>query len=182
MVRAQGGEEEFVQHFDNAACGAGGRPADAMELLLPGDALPGLACEAADVVYDGDAEAVVGAVDSLELGLTAVMVGAGRSVMGEEVEKAAGILLHKKRGDTVSPGEALCTLYFNPSSTTRDTPSAKSAAVVAAVERAGNAFSLAPGGSSTSAAPLVRCMVDADGVALDGAELEALVERLGYEL
>ena len=181
MVRAQGGAEEFVEHFVSAACGEGGKATDATALLLPGEALPGLAYEAADVVYEGDAEAVVGAVDSLELGLTAVMVGAGRSVMGEEVEKAAGILLHKKRGDAVRPGEALCTVYFNPASTTRDTPSADSAAVVAAVKRAGNAFSF-NGGDDGAAAPLVRCMVDGNGVALDGAELEALVARLGYEL
>ncbi len=50
-------------------------------------------------------------IDSLEVGLTAVGLGAGRSKADDVIDPKAGIVLHKKSGDAVSANEPLMTLY-----------------------------------------------------------------------
>lgn len=50
-------------------------------------------------------------VDALTVGNASVILGAGRSVKGEPVDRGAGVLLHVKGGDTVRSGQALATAY-----------------------------------------------------------------------
>ena len=52
-------------------------------------------------------------MDAEAIGLAAVALGAGRTVKDGPVDHAAGIILHKKTGDSVAPGNVLCTLYTN---------------------------------------------------------------------
>ena len=49
-------------------------------------------------------------IDSLEVGLSAVQLGAGRLKWDDKIDPKAGIVVHKKIGDTVKAGEALMTI------------------------------------------------------------------------
>ncbi|MFB0546301.1 MAG: thymidine phosphorylase, partial [Anaerolineae bacterium] len=55
----------------------------------------------------------VAGIDAMEVGLTAVDLGAGRTVKGDSVDPAVGLVLHKKIGDYVKQNEALFTLHAN---------------------------------------------------------------------
>ncbi|MGX7196326.1 pyrimidine-nucleoside phosphorylase [Enterococcus olivae] len=48
-----------------------------------------------------------------ELGIAAMMLGAGRRTKEESIDHAVGLKLHKKVGDTVEEGESLLTIYSN---------------------------------------------------------------------
>ncbi|EPH67720.1 pyrimidine-nucleoside phosphorylase [Enterococcus faecium 13.SD.W.09] len=48
-----------------------------------------------------------------ELGIAAMMLGAGRKTKDEDIDHAVGIKLHKKVGESVSEGESLLTIYSN---------------------------------------------------------------------
>ncbi|MEO6604542.1 MAG: thymidine phosphorylase [Aeromicrobium sp.] len=50
-------------------------------------------------------------LDALAVGVAAWRLGAGRSRPGEQVQAAAGIVLHAKPGDTVTKGQPLLTLH-----------------------------------------------------------------------
>ena len=50
-------------------------------------------------------------LDALAVGVAAWRLGAGRSRPGEQVQAAAGIVLHAKPGDTVTAGQPLLTLH-----------------------------------------------------------------------
>ena len=50
-------------------------------------------------------------LDALHIGVAAWRLGAGRSRPGEQVQAAAGIVLHAKPGDTVTAGQPLLTLH-----------------------------------------------------------------------
>lgn len=48
-----------------------------------------------------------------ELGIAAMMLGAGRKTKEEDIDHAVGIKLNKKVGEAVSEGESLLTIYSN---------------------------------------------------------------------
>ncbi|MGI6037707.1 MAG: thymidine phosphorylase [Limnochordia bacterium] len=52
-------------------------------------------------------------IDSQEIGLTAMALGAGRQRKEDPIDYGAGIILHKKLGDPVGLGETLAVLYSN---------------------------------------------------------------------
>ena len=52
----------------------------------------------------------VGSIDANIIGLASQHTGAGRTVMGEEIDMSAGILLHKKVGDFVNAGECIASI------------------------------------------------------------------------
>ncbi|EGP5484148.1 TPA: pyrimidine-nucleoside phosphorylase [Enterococcus faecium] len=56
---------------------------------------------------------VVSKIVANELGITAMMLGAGRKTKEEDIDHAVGLKLHKKIGDTVTKGESLLTIYSN---------------------------------------------------------------------
>ena len=49
-------------------------------------------------------------IDAMEVGKAASVLGAGRDVMGEQIDNTAGIILNKRIGDRIEEGEALATL------------------------------------------------------------------------
>jgi pyrimidine-nucleoside phosphorylase len=51
--------------------------------------------------------------DTEKVGLAAACIGAGRSRKEDKIDPSAGIVMHKKIGDTVFRGEPLATLHFN---------------------------------------------------------------------
>ncbi|MDT2604143.1 pyrimidine-nucleoside phosphorylase [Enterococcus dongliensis] len=48
-----------------------------------------------------------------EIGIAAMLLGAGRKTKEDDIDHAVGIKLHKKIGDPVAEGEALLTIYAN---------------------------------------------------------------------
>lgn len=46
-----------------------------------------------------------------EIGVASVVLGAGRETIESEIDYSAGIVLHKKTGDKVAPGDVIATLY-----------------------------------------------------------------------
>jgi pyrimidine-nucleoside phosphorylase/thymidine phosphorylase len=77
----------------------------------------------------------VQAIDTEAIGLAAVALGAGRARVEDPVDPAVGLLVHKKLGDPVEPGEPLCTVHHGP----RSEPRAAIAARIAAAYRIGPA-------------------------------------------
>ncbi|MEX1616666.1 pyrimidine-nucleoside phosphorylase [Enterococcus sp. C14] len=56
---------------------------------------------------------VVSKIVANELGIAAMMLGAGRKTKEEDIDHAVGLKLHKKIGDTMTKGESLLTIYSN---------------------------------------------------------------------
>ena len=55
-----------------------------------------------------------------EIGVSSVVLGAGRLTKDDAIDHAAGIILRKKRGDKVSAGDTIATLYTNNESKIKD--------------------------------------------------------------
>lgn len=89
LVHAQGGEKQAVM-----------RPA-----LLPQAALQ----QAVPSLEEG----IVQYIDTEHIGRAAMTLGAGRAITSDSLDLAAGIVLHKKIGDTVEKGEPLATVHAN---------------------------------------------------------------------
>jgi len=53
----------------------------------------------------------VTAIQSEQVGTACVILGGGRERKEDSVDPAVGIVIHKKVGDTVSTGDALCTIH-----------------------------------------------------------------------
>jgi len=79
----------------------------------------------------------VTAIDAEEVGLAAMTLGAGRETVDSRIDHATGIVLHKKVGDAVKKGEALCTIHFNDGPATPDR-------LAAAEGRVSKAFTVGP--------------------------------------
>lgn len=90
-------------------------------------------------------------IDSLELGLTGITLGAGRTTVDDVIDPKAGILLKKKAGDEVKAGEVIATLHTD-----------KADVVTPAKERITKAFTI--GKVIPASSPLVISVVDAHGV------------------
>ena len=58
-------------------------------------------------------EGYVQRIDSLQIGVSAMKLGAGRETMQDQIDMSAGIVLSKKVGDFAKKGEALATCYTN---------------------------------------------------------------------
>jgi len=59
------------------------------------------------------ASGFVSAIQCERMGMAAVILGAGRITKEHAIDPAVGIVLHKKVGEAVSAGEALCTVHYN---------------------------------------------------------------------
>ncbi len=59
------------------------------------------------------ASGVVTAMMVERIGTAGVLLGGGREKKEDSVDPAVGIIVHKKLGDKVSAGEALCTVHYN---------------------------------------------------------------------
>jgi len=55
----------------------------------------------------------VAGVDAMEVGLTAMLLGAGRAQKGDPIDHAVGVVLRAKTGDYVERGEPLLTIHAN---------------------------------------------------------------------
>ena len=50
---------------------------------------------------------------ALDIGVAAMLVGAGREQKGDQILNEVGVIVHKKYGDKVTKGEKIATLYHN---------------------------------------------------------------------
>ncbi len=62
---------------------------------------------------EADTEGYVQSIDTQEIGLTAMLLGAGKESRTAEIDPAAGIALRKKYGDMVKKGETLAVIHTN---------------------------------------------------------------------
>ncbi|MET0822497.1 MAG: thymidine phosphorylase [Aeromicrobium sp.] len=62
-------------------------------------------------VVTAPASGVLTRLDALSVGVAAWRLGAGRSRPGEQVQAAAGVVMHAKPGDAVTAGQPLLTLH-----------------------------------------------------------------------
>lgn len=67
--------------------------------------------EPIEVVAPDEAGGTVHTIDALAIGYAAVDLGAGRRTKEDDVDPTAGIVLAKKPGETVGPGDVLARLY-----------------------------------------------------------------------
>ena len=81
-----------------------------------------------------DEEGIVERIDAEIVGSISVYVGAGRAKKEDEIDKLAGIVLNKKRGDMVKVGEPLAYVHTNDETK-----------VKGAVENLKNAYEIADG-------------------------------------
>ena len=56
---------------------------------------------------------VVSNIIADEIGVAAMLLGAGRATKEDEIDLAVGLMLHKKVGDKVNAGDSLMTIYSN---------------------------------------------------------------------
>ena len=87
MVKAQGGDDAVLRDYDKFA----------------------KAPYKAEVLADRDGYIVK--MNAEEVGVTSVVLGAGRETKESNIDFSAGLILHKKYGDAVKKGENLVTLY-----------------------------------------------------------------------
>ena len=90
MFAAQGGDVRVLEDYSLFA-----QPAARYDLLADADGY----------ITENDAE---------KIGTASVLLGAGREKKGDALDYAAGIILHKKRGDRVRRGDVLATFCGAP--------------------------------------------------------------------
>jgi len=66
---------------------------------------------AVKVEVKAQAEGFVGAIEAERLGLAAMLLGAGRATKEAEIDHSVGVVLRKKVGDAVAPGDVLAVLH-----------------------------------------------------------------------
>lgn len=86
MARAQGAPREWRERLPRAA-------------------------KSADVFAED--RGYVSLLDAFAVARAANALGAGRATKEDEIDPAAGVVLHKKTGDAVSPGDVLMTLHYD---------------------------------------------------------------------
>jgi pyrimidine-nucleoside phosphorylase len=92
MISAQGGNSKVVED---------------LSLLPTADA---------SVEVKAEKSGYVSEIKALDVGLSAMILGAGRENKESEIDLAVGLELNKKTGDQVNKGDTLAVLYYNDSS------------------------------------------------------------------
>ncbi|MBC8079136.1 MAG: pyrimidine-nucleoside phosphorylase [Gorillibacterium sp.] len=131
LITAQGGAPEVVDDVS----------------LLPAAALT--------IPVLAEKDGYIAAIGAEEIGLAAMIVGAGRATKESVIDLAVGLILHKGIGDFVRTGEPLADLYVNSNDEN----------AAAAVEKVKQAFSLVS--EPVSRPPLVYAVVTKEGVQLN---------------
>jgi pyrimidine-nucleoside phosphorylase len=90
-------------------------------------------------------------MDSYEIGMTAVELGAGRIRKEDIIDPASGIVFHKKVGSYVEKGETIADVHTNKSALMSDSLERLSAAIQIGEER-------------PTIQPMITYRVDADGI------------------
>ena len=92
MVKAQGGDPEYIYHPEKFATAPYSREVKVSE------------------------SGYIASVDTEKYGLASLLLGAGRNTKEDEIDLTAGYMIQKKTGDYVNAGDTLAVLYTsNPS-------------------------------------------------------------------
>lgn len=127
MVEAQGGDASFIRQPVKL-------PRAARLVLLP-----------------APAAGYVQQIEALEVGVAAMLLGAGRETKESPIDQAVGIVMKKKVGDRVEAGEALAELHVN-----------SEARLAEAMERLQAAYRI--GAEQPAPRPLIYGLVTEEGV------------------
>jgi pyrimidine-nucleoside phosphorylase len=66
-----------------------------------------------DIELPAKASGYVTKLVANEIGIAAMLLGAGRKTKEDDIDHAVGIKLHKKIGDKIAEGDSLLTIYSN---------------------------------------------------------------------
>jgi pyrimidine-nucleoside phosphorylase len=127
LVRAQGGSVDAIESLEKYPL-----PKFAMEIKSP-------------------ERGFVEAIDSFELGMTGIALGAGREKIDDIIDMKAGILLKKKMGDAVDIGDPLAVFYSD-----------REHVLASARKRISSAFKFSF--AKPSPTPMILDIVDKNGV------------------
>jgi len=127
LVHAQGGNTKAIENLERS-----GQSKFAIEI------------KANDVGYIND-------IDSYELGMTSIFLGAGRQKIDDIIDMKAGILLKKKIGDKVKKGDTLAIFYTD-----------RESVIDSARDRIGKAFRIST--PKPEIKPMIFKIVDKNGV------------------
>jgi len=127
LVRAQGGDVSVIENLES---------------------YPYARCT---LQVKSESDGFLSAIDALEVGFTAIMLGAGRRQMDDVIDPKAGILLKKKVGNKVSSGDVLAEIFTDEEQT-----------LSPARKRLQNAFRVTA--ESPRSTPLILNVVDQTGV------------------
>jgi pyrimidine-nucleoside phosphorylase len=97
-----------------------------------------------------NAHGFVGGIDSFELGMTSISLGAGREKMDDIIDMKAGIVLKKKVGDPVDVGDSLAVFYTD-----------RENVLGTARERISKAFKISP--TQPERMPMILDIIDKNG-------------------
>lgn len=105
------------------------------------------------ILVSSDQDGWINAIEAEEIGKAAMKLGAGRETKASKIDLSAGILLHRKVGDSVRAGDTLLELHYNDQ---------HALGIDAVIEQAKAAFSF----EATSINPpqLIYAVVTKDGV------------------
>jgi len=65
------------------------------------------------VQVSSPASGFVESIQCEQVGIASLMLGGGREKKEDLIDPTVGVVLHKKVGDPVREGEALCTVHYN---------------------------------------------------------------------
>jgi len=97
---------EGLQKFSEMVCAQGG---DASALREPAR----LPCAREQIEIRAPKPGYVNDLNARLVGEAAHVLGAGRTAKGDSIDVAVGVVLYKKRGDSVKKGESLACLHLN---------------------------------------------------------------------
>lgn len=75
------------------------------------------ASEVIELTYQFEEEVYIESIDAEEIGIASVMLGAGRQKKEDDIDHSVGIVLNKKVGDKLRPGDLIATVYANGKNT-----------------------------------------------------------------
>jgi pyrimidine-nucleoside phosphorylase len=127
LIRAQGGSVNAIENLERYSL-----PKFAMEIK-------------------SSEHGFIGEIDSFELGLTSISLGAGREKMDDIIDMKAGIVLKKKVGDAVDIGDSLAVFYTD-----------RENVLGTARERIAKAFKVSP--TQPEQTPMILDIIDKNGI------------------
>lgn len=104
-------------------------------------------------LVSSDHEGWIISIEAEEIGKAAMKLGAGRETKESKIDLSAGILLHRKVGDSVNVGETLLELHYNDD---------HASGIEAVIKQVKEAFSFAA--LPINPPPLIYAVVTKDGV------------------
>ncbi len=121
MIKAQGGDQNVVDDYSLLPKAAHSADLVLTEEMLAnsqaGAAASGSADSQAGAAGSADSQAggtcYIAEIENQRVGICSQRTGAGREVKEDDIDPAAGVMVHKKIGDSVQIGDSLATFYGN---------------------------------------------------------------------